>query len=252
VADRLNGRVALVTGASSGIGRGVSLAYAAEGALVAINYPDAGQEAAARAVEQAILAAGGRAMTVRADVREETQVAAMIGEVERAYGRLDILVNNAGIARPRPLLEMTLEEWDDVQNVNLRGPFLCAKHALPGMIRRDYGRIINTASNLAFRGRTDYANYTASKAGLIGLTRSMVMEVGARNITVNCVAPTITITPIMQAVSEEGLRAVTARIPKGRLGQVDDLISTFVFLASEDIGYLTGQCLAPSGGDVMA
>lgn len=245
---RLTGRTALITGASSGIGRAVALGYAAEGAAVAINYPGDSEERAAADAEQEIVAAGGRAIRVRADVRVESEIKTMMREVERAFGRLDILVNNAGIARPKPVVDTSAEEWDDVLNVDLRGPFLCIKHALPGMLARDYGRIVNTASRLAFHGSHGYASYCAAKAGMIGLTRALVVEIGKRNVTVNCVAPSMVRTSILDAVAPEYLEKVKARIPMGRLGGTEDLMSTYLFLASEDIGFLTGQCLSPSGG----
>lgn len=249
--NRLAGRAALVTGASTGIGRGVAIAYAAEGAAVAINYPDVAQEANARAVAQEIRAAGGRAICVRADVRSEAEIKSMMQQVAGEFGRIDILANNAGIARPKPVIEMTVEEWDDVLNVDLRGVFLCIKHALPGMLQRDYGRIINTASRQSFQGAAGFANYCAAKAGILGLTRALVLEIGKHNVTVNCVAPSMTRTAILGTVTEEHLERTRARNPMGRLGEVEDLTSTFIFLASEDIGYLTGQCLSPSGGGLM-
>ena len=247
--NRLQGRVALVTGASSGIGKGVALAYAAEGATVAINYPSAALEPEARAVAEEIARAGGRASCVRADVRSEAEIRTMMQSVEDEFGRIDILVNNAGInSRPKPVTETTVEEWDDINAVDVRGVFLCIKHALPGMLRRDYGRIVNTASVQAFDGAFGSAAYCAAKAGLLGLTRTLVLEIGKHNVTVNNVAPAMTRTAFVSLVSPEQLERIAQRVPKGRLGEVDDLISSYIFLASEDIGFLTGQCLSPSGG----
>ncbi|MBN9427445.1 MAG: SDR family oxidoreductase [Burkholderiales bacterium] len=253
MATALQDRIALVTGASSGIGRAVAAHLARHGACVVINHPGGEQAAAADAAVHEIAAAGGRALALRADVRSEDEVAALIAAIEQRFGRLDILINNAGIVRPAPLTELTLAAWDDVLDTNLRGAFLCIKHALPGMLRRDHGRIINTVSGLAFRGRAQCAAYCASKAGLLGLMRAAVAEIGARNVSVNCVAPTITWTPINEAGrNEERLREVRTRIPQQRAGTVDDLLPSYLFLAAQADAFFTGQCLAPNGGDVMA
>lgn len=249
----LAGRVALVTGAGTGIGRQVALALAGEGAAVAVNYPGPGQEAVALEVQREIERDGGRALCVRADVRNETEVARMIEAAIATWGRLDILVNNAGIVRHMPIQEMTIEAWDEVMNVNLRSAFFGIKHALPGMLAQDYGRIINTASVLSFRGNVGAANYCAAKAGLLGLTRTAVLEIGARNVTVNCVAPARTVTAINQnSLTEEMKRQVSAKVPKGRMGEIADLIPCYLFLASEQSGFFTGQCMSPNGGTLMA
>ncbi|MDP3137102.1 MAG: SDR family oxidoreductase [Burkholderiaceae bacterium] len=250
---KLQDRIALVTGASSGIGRAVAIHLARHGAEVAVNYPVAAGAGAAAAVVREIEAAGGRAWSVCADVRAEPEVAAMVAEVKRRSGRIDILVNNAGIVRNALITDMPLDVWDEVMNVNLRGAFLCIKHALPDMLQRNYGRIINTASGLAFKGRPMGAAYCASKAGLLGLMRTAVLEIGQRNVAVNCVAPTVTWTPINAATqSAERLEEIRRSIPKGRAGEIEDLLPAYLFLASAESDYFTGQCLSPNGGNVMA
>lgn len=249
----LRGRVALVTGASSGIGREVALRLARHGAHVAVNHPDAATAAGAAATVAAIHTAGGMAFAAMADVRSEDAVRAMIGAVEQAQGRLDILINNAGVARYAPITELGLDDWDAVIDTNLRGTFLCLKHALPGMLAHNHGRIVNTISGLAFRGRPQCAAYAASKAGILGLMRTAVTEIGSREVTVNCIAPTVTWTELnAHTRTPEKEREIAGRNPKGRAGTIDDLLPAYLFCVDPANAYFTGQCLAPNGGDVMA
>jgi 3-oxoacyl-[acyl-carrier protein] reductase len=249
--DLLKGRSALVTGASSGIGRGVALAFAAEGARVAVNYPDPSQRAAAEEVVAEIRAKGGSAMSVQADVSAVVDVETMIRSVEADQGPIDILVSNAGIARAGAAHEMAVSDFDRVIAVHLRGAFLVTRKVLPGMYARGFGRVIFTASQLAYKGAAGFAAYTAAKGGIISLARTMALEAGSSGVTVNCVAPGATMTPILADVPPNILEAVRAGIPVGRFAEVEDIVPSYVFLASEAARHYQGQCLSPNGGDVF-
>jgi 3-oxoacyl-[acyl-carrier protein] reductase len=248
---RLQDRFALVTGASSGIGAGVAAAFAAEGAHVAVNHPNDTQRAAAEEVAGQVRAAGRRALVVGADVAVETEVAAMVERVTEEFGRIDILVNNAGFATRSPLEGLALQRWERMLAVHLTGTFLCIRAVLAGMYERDYGRIVNTASQLAYRGGAGLAHYTAAKAGIIGLTRSLAIEIGTRNVTVNCVAPGATDTPILRGATTEALETLRRSIPKGRFAQVDEIVPAYVYLASDEARHVVGQTISPNGGDVF-
>ena len=251
----LQGRVALVTGASSGIGAGVAEALARAGADVAVNHPDEatrqGAERVVAAIASAAGAGGGRAIAVRADVSRETEVAALVEEVERRLAPISILINNAGIATSAPVHELSAAQWDRVMEVHLRGTFLCTRSVLPGMYARGHGRIISTSSQLAYRGAPSFAHYTAAKAALLGFTRSLVLELGERDITANCVAPGATRTPMLADVPEEILEEIRTQIPQGRLAEVADIVPAYLFLASDEARYVTGQCLSPNGGNAF-
>lgn len=248
---KLSGRIALVTGSSSGIGRGVALAFAAEGADVVINHPGPGEAAAAAAVAAEVEALGPRALVVQADVSDEAQVARMVGTAHAAFGRIDILVNNAGIAAAGAVHELDAAIWDRVIAVHLRGTFLMTRAVLPEMYARGAGRIINTASQLAYKGAPGFAAYTAAKGGILSFTRSTALELGARDITINCVAPGATLTPILDQVPADVLEQIRAAIPLGRLAEVADIVPSYVFLASADARHYQGQTLSPNGGDVF-
>jgi 3-oxoacyl-[acyl-carrier protein] reductase len=249
--QRLKDRVALVTGSSSGIGRGVALAFAREGANVVINYPDDSQAANAKAVVAEIEPLERRAVLVRADVSVEEQARALVGSAMDAFGRIDILVNNAGIATAAPVEEMPAAMWDRMMAVNLRSVFLCTHFVLPIMYRQNYGKIISTASQLAYRGYPQIAHYAAAKAAVIAFTRSLAQEIGQRNVNANCVAPGATQTPLLQSISKEAIEAIRASIPNGRLATVDEIVPAYVFLASDEARHFVGQCISPNGGDVM-
>lgn len=248
---RLSGRVALVTGSSSGIGRGVALAYAREGADVIVNHPTAGEAAAAEEVALGVREAGRRALVVRADVSQETDVERLVATARETLGQIDILVNNAGIAAAAPVHEMTADTWDRVLGVHLRGTFLMTRAVLGEMYARNSGRIINTASQLAYKGAAGFSAYTAAKGAIISFTRSTALEIGARNITINCIAPGATLTPILEDVPRDTLEAIRRAIPLGRIAEVGDIVPAYVFLAGDDARHFQGQCLSPNGGDVF-
>ena len=242
----LRGRVALVTGASGGIGRVIARRLGAAGARVAVNYHTGA--AAAAAAADAIRAAGGEAFPVGADVCDEDAVEAMVSEVVARWDGIDILVNNAGVTRDRLLLRMTPKEWDEVISVNLRGSFLCTKTVLPHMVRQRRGRIVSISSVVGTSGNPGQANYAASKAGIIGFTKAMAREVASRNITVNALAPGYITTAMVEQLSEEVRRAILGRIPMSRFGAPEDVAEAVVFLCGDGAGYITGQVLGIDGG----
>ena len=248
---RLAGRVALVTGSSSGIGRGVALAFAREGADVVVNHPSSAEAAAAEEVAAGVREAGRRALVVRADVSQEPDVERLVAAAREAFGRIDILVNNAGIAAAAAVHEMSTATWDRVLGVHLRGTFMMTRAVLGEMYARNSGRIINTASQLAYKGAAGFSAYTAAKGAIISFTRSTALEIGARNITINCIAPGATLTPILEDVPTDTLEAIRRAIPLGRIAEVNDIVPAFVFLAGDDARHFQGQCLSPNGGDVF-
>lgn len=248
---KLSHRIALVTGSSSGIGRGVALAFATEGADLIINHPTTAEREAAEAIAAEIRAIGREALVVQADVSETRQVDDLVAAALAKFGRIDILVNNAGIAIAGATHEMTIDSWDRVIAVHLRGTFLVTRAVLPQMYARGYGRIINTASQLAYRGAPGFAAYTAAKGGILSFTRTVALEIGSRDITINCVAPGATHTPILADVPPALLEEIRQAIPLGRIAEVSDIVPSYVFLASDDGRHYQGQCLSPNGGDVF-
>ena len=240
----LSGRVALVTGASRGIGRAIARQLASRGAFV---IAGARGEHAREAVD-AIQAAGGRAEAIAFDVTERGAAeGAIAGAIER-HGQLDILVNNAGIARDQLLLRMKREDWDAVLDTNLTAAFTLTQAALKPMIRQRGGRIICISSVVGQSGNTGQANYAASKAGVIGFAKAVALEVASRNITVNVVAPGLIDTDMTQAVAERAREEWASRIPLRRLGTADDVAAAVCFLASDEASYITGHVLAVNGG----
>ena len=246
-----DGRAALVTGSSSGIGAGVAGALAAAGARVAINYPNPATKAQAEEVAGTLSITGREPLLVQADVSVEDQVQSMVETVEAEFGKIDVLVNNAGIATAAPLEAMSAAQWDELIAVHVRGVFLCTRSALPGMYERDYGRIVSTASQLAYLGAPGLTHYTAAKGAILSFTRSLALEIGARGVTANCVAPGATRTPMLDQVPADMLEEIRSKIPKGRLAEVADIVPAYVFLASEEARHVTGQCISPNGGDVF-
>jgi 3-oxoacyl-[acyl-carrier protein] reductase len=248
---RLTDKRALITGSSSGIGAGVALAFAEEGADVAVNYPDDSQRENALALVKAIEARGRRAAAIMADVSNEDQADELVDRSVDTLGGIDILVNNAGIAHTAPVEEIPVDVWDRLLAVHLRSVFLMTRRVLPLLYRQDYGRIINTASQLAYKGAPGLTHYTAAKGAILSFTRSLALEIGTRNITANCVAPGATYTPILDEVPAELLEVIRESIPKKRIADVDDIVPSYVFLASDDARHFHGQCLSPNGGDVF-
>lgn len=246
---RLEGKVAVVTGGARGIGRSIVEAFAAEGADVAV--ADVLPEGEAAPLLQVVERLGRRGLYVRTDVSREGEVRGMVGEVIEALGRIDVLVNNAGVLSQSPLEQMPVKEWDRVLGINLRGTFLCCRFALPHMLGRGEGRIINVASQLGQIGAPGLAHYSASKGGVIAFTKALAREVAARGVLVNAVAPGPISTGIMPSESEEQEEALKAALPIRRFGAVKEVAPTVVFLASDDASYYVGQTLGPNGGDVM-
>jgi 3-oxoacyl-[acyl-carrier protein] reductase len=241
----LKDKVAVVTGASQGIGRATSLALAEAGAKVAVTARSA-EKLAVLAAE--ITQAGGKALAVQMDVSSADSVKNAFRQVQESLGRIDILVNNAAITKDMLEMRMKLEDWEAVLRTNLTGAHLCIQQALPGMIRQRSGRIINISSVVAETGNAGQANYVASKAGLIGLTRAVAMEVASRGITVNAVAPGFVETPMTDPLPPELKDKMKAMIPLGRFGADRDVAAAIVFLASDEAGYITGHVLDVNGG----
>lgn len=246
---KLNEKIALVTGGSRGIGRAVCLELAKGGASVALCY--AGNTAAAQETVAACQALGVNAMALQCDVADEAQVAAMVQAVLEAFGRVDILVNNAGITRDGLLMAMPAESFDAVIQTNLRGAFLCMRAVCRPMMRQRYGRIVNISSVVGLRGNAGQVNYAASKAGLIGMTKSMARELATRGITVNAVAPGFIATDMTDAMPQKAREATLAGIPAARLGTPEEVAGAVAFLCSDDAAYITGQVLAVDGGMSM-
>ena len=244
------GRVALVTGSGSGIGAAIARELAAGGAKVAVHYR--GNAAGATAVADAIRQGGGAAQTYQADVSDVQQAADLVKRVQTDLGGLDILVNNAGTTRDTLLMTMKEDDWDTVVDTNLKSVYATSKAALRGMIRQRWGRIINITSVVGLSGQGGQANYAASKAGVIGLTKSLAREVASRNITVNAVAPGFIPTALTDALTEEQQSAILANTPLGRMGTPEEVAWAVAFLAAERSAFITGHVLVVDGGLVMA
>jgi 3-oxoacyl-[acyl-carrier protein] reductase len=241
----LTGKVALVTGSTRGIGREIAAVLTGCGARVAVVGRDQ-----ARAAEAAT-AIGGGARGFACDVADAGQVAKLVADVEAAFGSLDILVNNAGLTRDNLLMRLKDDDWDAVLDANLKGAFAAMRAATRGMMKRRWGRIINITSVVGIIGNAGQANYAASKAGLIGLTKSVAKELASRNILVNAVAPGFIETDMTAALTPEARATLSAQIPLARLGAPADIAATVAFLASEHAGYITGQVIVVDGGMVM-
>ena len=245
----LEGKTALVTGASRGIGRAIALRLAAEGADVAVNF--AGSAAKAEEVKNAIIEMGRKAIAIQADVKDASSVAGMVEEVKKTFGRIDILVNNAGVTRDGLLMRMKDEDWETVIDTNLRGVFQCTKAVSKIMMKQRYGRIVNMASVVGLVGNAGQANYAASKAGVIGFSKSVARELASRGITVNMVAPGCIDTDMTAVLSDKVREAMLADIPLARVGKPEDVANAVAFLVSDEAAYITGQVINVDGGMVM-
>ncbi|MEI6381546.1 MAG: 3-oxoacyl-[acyl-carrier-protein] reductase [Cyanobacteriota bacterium ELA615] len=248
MSERLKDQVALVTGASRGIGKAIALALAAEGASVVVNYTSS--QDAAQALVETIVKAGGKALAIKADVAQHEQVEALVKETLAQLGRIDILVNNAGITRDTLLLRMKLEDWQAVINLNLTGVFLCTQAVSKSMLKQRSGKIINIASVAGQMGNPGQANYSAAKAGVIGLTKTLAKEFASRGITVNAVAPGFIETDMTEGLKAEEILKI---IPLGRYGKPEEIAGMVAFLASDPAAnYITGQIFNVDGGMVMS
>lgn len=245
----LTGKIALVTGASRGIGRQIAVTLAGYGATVIVNYN--GSQAKAEEVVREIEEKGGHAEAVHCNVAEFECAKEMIDETVKKYGRLDILVNNAGITRDNLIMKMSEEDFDAVLSTNLKGAFNCVRHAARQMLKQKSGRIINISSISGVMGNAGQANYCASKAGVIGLTKSVARELGSRGITSNAVAPGFIETEMTDVLSEDVKKAMGEQIPLKRFGKTRDIAETVAFLASDYAGYITGQVIQVDGGMAM-
>jgi len=245
----LSGKTALVTGSSSGIGAAIAKDLAAFGAQVAVHYR--GNEDGAAAVVEGIRAAGGTCSLFQADVSDAGQAAELVKQVQADLGGLEILVNNAGTTRDMLLMTMSEEAWDTVMATNLRSVYAVSKAAIRGMIRKRWGRIINITSVVGLSGQAGQANYAASKAGIIGFTKSLAREVASRNVTVNAIAPGFIPTALTDALSSEQHEEIIKATPLGRMGTPEEIAWTAAFLASERSGFITGQVISVDGGLVM-
>jgi len=246
---QFNERIAIVTGGSRGIGRGIALELAKRGATVIVNY-QRNADAANEVVGQ-IMAAGGKAQAVQADVSQEEDVIRLIKTAVDGFGKIDILINNAGVTRDNLIMRMSAEDFDTVMETNLRSTWLCSKTVVRDMMRKRYGRIINVTSVSGIMGNAGQTNYSASKAGIIGFTKALAREVASRNITVNAVAPGFVATDLTANLPEDIAKKLNENIPLGRWATIEDVALATAFLASEDASYITGHVLNVDGGLAM-
>ena len=246
---RLAGKIALVTGGSRGLGRGIAEGFAAEGAKLVVNYLK--DEKSANAVVDTIKRDGSEAIAVRADIGEVEDVAGMVDTAVKRFGTIDILVNNAGMLNSFKLSDMSVETWDNMIKVHLRGMFLCTRFVIPYMLKQKSGKIINMSGTFGVSGGAEFTHMSAAKAGMIGFTRALAREVGHDGINVNCIAPAIIRTDLYNFMPDNVRDSIVGAYPLGRVGEVEDVVATALFLAAKDGAYFTGQTLCPAGGDVM-
>jgi 3-oxoacyl-[acyl-carrier protein] reductase len=242
-------RTILVTGGSRGIGRGICLAFAHADNHIFFNYSSAGEAAAQ--TERLVAEAGGTATGIQVNVASEKEVSEFVAHALDETGRIDVLVNNAGITRDGLLVRMKESDWEDVLNINLKGTFLCIKAVTKPMMKQRYGRIINVSSVVGVSGNAGQANYVASKAGIIGLTKGVAKELASRGITANVVAPGYIETDMTADLPDKAKEAMVNQIPLGRAGTPEDIAAAVVFLASDQAAYITGQVIHVSGGMYM-
>jgi 3-oxoacyl-[acyl-carrier protein] reductase len=245
----LSGKVAVVTGSSRGIGAGIAQILAAQGAKVVINHRNSSEAAAVVLMD--IKEKGGQAIVIQADVGQSSQAQRLIKETIDTCGQIDILVNNAGTTRDTLLMTMKDEDWDLVLKTNLSSTYYCSKAAVRPMMKKRSGRIINITSVVGLAGQAGQTNYAASKAGVVGFTKSLAKEIGSRNITVNAIAPGFVPTALTEVLSDEMMQSVVSNTPLGRLGTVEDVANAVLFLASDEAAFITGQVLTVDGGLIM-
>ncbi len=245
----LNGKNALVTGGTRGIGKAIALELSRNGVNVAISYINNKEKA--EEVVYEIEKNGVRGMAVQANISKEKDALNMVDIVDSKFGSIDILINNAGITRDNLIIRMKTEEWDDVIETNLKGTYLCTKFTVKGMMKRRYGKIINIASIVGITGNFGQGNYSASKAGVIGFTKSMAKELASRGINVNAIAPGFIRTDMTEILKDDIKDSLVKSIPMGRIGKPKDIANIVVFLASEESDYITGQVINVDGGMVM-
>lgn len=245
----LQGKCAVITGASRGIGREIALQFAKEGANIVLNYRSSEEEALELKKELDKL--GSNTLTIKADVSNFDEAENLIKEAKNTFGKVDILVNNAGITKDTLLIRMKEEDFDKVIEVNLKGAFNCLRAVSPIMIRQKEGKIINMSSVVGVVGNAGQVNYSASKAGVIGMTKSLAREIGSKNINVNAIAPGFIDTDMTKVLSEDQKKNIISGVPLKRLGQVGDIANLAVFLASDKSNYITGQVIHVDGGMAM-
>lgn len=243
---RFENKIVLVTGAGRGIGASIAKRFASEGAEVIVNY--SGNDEAAQKTVDEITATGGQAQKYKCSVNDSESVKVMIDEIIKEFGRIDILVNNAGITKDGLMLRMTDEDFDIVIDVNLKGTFNCTKYVSKYMLKQKSGKIINISSVVGLSGNAGQVNYSASKAGIIGITKSAAKELSSRGITVNAVAPGYVDTDMTKVLSDNIRNEILKNIPLQRMGNVEDISNCVAFLASEDASYITGQVISVDGG----
>ena len=245
----LKGKCAVITGATRGIGKCIATKFAKEGANVVINYRNNEEEALK--VKQELEDLGSQVLVVKADVSELEQAENLIKEAKKEFGRVDILVNNAGITKDNLIIRMKEEDFDSVIKTNLKGAFNCLKAVTPIMLKQKYGKIVNMASVVGVVGNPGQVNYCASKAGLIGMTKSLAKEIGSRNITVNAIAPGFIDTDMTKILSDDQKKKILSQIPLNKFGNVEDIANVALFLGSENSNYITGQVIHVDGGMAM-
>lgn len=242
----LSGKVALVTGASRGIGREIAITLAGYGATVIVNYNGSAQ--AAQEVVDAIVANGGQAKAVQASVAKDEDCKRLIEDALAEFGKIDILVNNAGITKDNLMMKITEEDYDAVMDTNVKGTFMTIKHMYRAFLKQRGGRIINMSSVTGLSGNAGQTNYAASKAAIVGLTKSVAKELAARNVTCNAIAPGFIATEMTEKMSDAAKEAVLSQIPMKKVGNVKDIAETVAFLASDKAAYITGQVISVDGG----
>ncbi|WP_338448350.1 3-oxoacyl-[acyl-carrier-protein] reductase [Niallia oryzisoli] len=247
----LENQVAIITGSSQGIGAEMAKYFARLGASVVINYPFESEKERAREIVQGIASEGGKVIALKANVTNEDEVSKLVENTVKEFGRIDILVNNAGITRDSTMKKMTVEDFKFVLDTNLVGSFITSKAVLQVMADQGYGRIVNISSISGLQGNFGQANYASSKAGIVGLTKTMAIEYAKKGITVNAVAPGFVRTPMTDKIPEEIKSSMIAQIPVNRIGEPEDIAAATAFLASTQAGYITGQILSVNGGVLM-